>query len=227
MTRGRSGRKRKPRTCGYCGKVAVTSDHIPTRKLFPQPRPADLITVPACQPCNNATSTDEEYFINALLSHHRVMNAASDSVRAERFRVPAKARRVRAARRIIGAARLVDVRTPAGLHAGKAIAFKVETKTLEAVLTRIVRGLYFHEWGQRIPDNATIRHVIDPAPAVLDQGEIRAVLAQGSGRSVGDGVFEYRIVRSTDDPNTGLCVMLFYQAVIVVTYFMRPAAAFL
>lgn len=52
--------------CYLCGKVLsdgeVTRDHVPPRALFPRPLPSDLITVPCCQPCNNAKSREEELF---------------------------------------------------------------------------------------------------------------------------------------------------------------------
>jgi hypothetical protein len=48
--------------CYLCGAPATTRDHIPPRGLFPQPRPNNLITVPACRSCNHDRSLDDEYF---------------------------------------------------------------------------------------------------------------------------------------------------------------------
>jgi hypothetical protein len=51
--------------CYLCGaKVDPTRhrDHIPPKAFFPTPRPADLITVPCCKPCNRAASLDDEAF---------------------------------------------------------------------------------------------------------------------------------------------------------------------
>ena len=37
-------------------------DHLPPQSVFPKPRPNDLITVPACDSCNNKRSgLDEEF----------------------------------------------------------------------------------------------------------------------------------------------------------------------
>ena len=48
--------------CVFCGALATTRDHVPPQGVFPDPRPTDLITVPACDICNNSTKLDDEYF---------------------------------------------------------------------------------------------------------------------------------------------------------------------
>lgn len=55
-------RKAEADKCYLCGAPATTSDHIPPRGVFPSPRPANLITVPACKACNQGCSLDDEYF---------------------------------------------------------------------------------------------------------------------------------------------------------------------
>jgi hypothetical protein len=54
--------------CVYCGAFgADTFDHIPPKGIYSQPRPNNLITVPACRQCHNdETSKDDEYFRLAL-----------------------------------------------------------------------------------------------------------------------------------------------------------------
>lgn len=41
-------------------------EHVPGKCLFPKPRPTDLITVPACEQCNNGSSLEDEYFLDTL-----------------------------------------------------------------------------------------------------------------------------------------------------------------
>ena len=48
--------------CTYCNSLATTIDHVPPSLIFPKPRPANIITVPACYDCNNSASLDDEYF---------------------------------------------------------------------------------------------------------------------------------------------------------------------
>src|SRR5690242_9639451 len=48
-------------TCVYCGGAATTSDHTPPRCFLPRELPAkiQLMTVPACPPCNQSFQLDE------------------------------------------------------------------------------------------------------------------------------------------------------------------------
>ena len=51
------------RLCCLCGsRPSTTRDHIPPKCIFPQPRPVDIITVPACEECNKNTSAADEEF---------------------------------------------------------------------------------------------------------------------------------------------------------------------
>ncbi|MVB12076.1 hypothetical protein CAFE_28070 [Caprobacter fermentans] len=47
--------------CVYCGDVADTREHCPSKVFLSKPYPDDLPVVPACQKCNNGFSKDELY----------------------------------------------------------------------------------------------------------------------------------------------------------------------
>jgi hypothetical protein len=48
--------------CVLCTLVpATTAEHIPAKLFFDKPLPDNLITVPACAPCNNGSQRDDEY----------------------------------------------------------------------------------------------------------------------------------------------------------------------
>jgi hypothetical protein len=49
-------------TCVYCGELANTQDHVPSKILLNAPFPEDLHAVDCCRKCNNGFSKDEEYF---------------------------------------------------------------------------------------------------------------------------------------------------------------------
>ena len=60
--------KRHPEKCVYCGhNPGITDDHVPRKSFFPQPRPSNLITVPACNKCNSSIGKDEDYFLAAFM----------------------------------------------------------------------------------------------------------------------------------------------------------------
>lgn len=50
--------------CAFCGQQfrGKTKDHVPPRGLFGESPKGNLITVPACEKCNNDTSKDDEFF---------------------------------------------------------------------------------------------------------------------------------------------------------------------
>src|SRR2546421_9808459 len=52
---------RQVESCAYCGKATQTRDHTPSKVLLDEPFPENLPVIPACLPCNNKASFDEEY----------------------------------------------------------------------------------------------------------------------------------------------------------------------
>lgn len=47
--------------CIYCGSVADTREHVPSKTFLKKPLPTDLPVLPACKKCNNGFSSDELY----------------------------------------------------------------------------------------------------------------------------------------------------------------------
>ena len=47
--------------CAYCGKVANSPDHTPSKAFLDEPYPDNLPVVDACIKCNGGFSADEEY----------------------------------------------------------------------------------------------------------------------------------------------------------------------
>ena len=47
--------------CVYCGEVADSREHSPSKVFLKKPFPVDLPVVPACKKCNNSFSQDELY----------------------------------------------------------------------------------------------------------------------------------------------------------------------
>src|SRR5438105_6810660 len=53
--------------CIYCGAdKELTVDHVPPKLLLTRPYPENLITVPACFPCNQSFQKDDEYMRTML-----------------------------------------------------------------------------------------------------------------------------------------------------------------
>lgn len=58
--------------CIYCGELAETREHTPSKTLLIKPFPDNLPTIPACFKCNNGFSDDEKYvacYLDVLKSY--------------------------------------------------------------------------------------------------------------------------------------------------------------
>lgn len=66
--------------CCYCGELADTVDHVPSKVFLDEPYPENLPAVPCCRKCNELFSLDEE-FIAVLLECVR-----SQTFDVERFK---------------------------------------------------------------------------------------------------------------------------------------------
>lgn len=67
-----SWEKTKENGCIYCGRVAETREHVPSKTFLNEPYPDNLPTIPACYECNNGYSKDEKYiscFLDVLKSY--------------------------------------------------------------------------------------------------------------------------------------------------------------
>jgi hypothetical protein len=208
--------------CAYCGEAATTRDHVPPKNLFPTPRPSDLLTVPACAACNNRSSEDEEYFVNVLLAHHKASGSHADILLAQRLGRPAKPRRLRAAFRLLKGVRSVPIYTPAGIYLGDAPAFRADIGRMGTVLSKVARGLYYAEYGERMPADRVVHSMVDPNGGLTQHPVLQHVLRDGRGRSIGGDTFEYRMQRASDVPGTGLCIMLFWRRILVFSWLIRP-----
>jgi hypothetical protein len=112
--------------CIYCGGIPDTRDHVPSRSLLDAPLPENLPVVGACRKCNNAFSSDEEYFVCLL---ETVLRGSTDAVQrplvADIFRrSPALRARIEAARQ----------------ERGGQVIFSIEVDRVKAVLLKLARG---------------------------------------------------------------------------------------
>jgi hypothetical protein len=208
MTRGTN-------RCAYCGRAATTRDHVPSRKFFPAPRPSDLITVPCCGRCNQGFSDDEEYFLIRVLANASVRGPEAAAVLRQRFSAVWTPRRIRAIEKLVTETTSVAVHSPAGVYLGHAPGFEMDLAPCRRVVEKIVRGLYFHEFGHRVPAGMLVVGLFEPDPTVL-QHPVAQALLQTAPRIRGGTVFEYRTQCSQDNEDAALFFMLFFGGVLAI-----------
>ena len=211
-------RPKKRGECVYCGAIGrVTRDHIPPRSLFGSMPPGGLLTVPSCRRCNLSASKDDEYF--------RLRLALKDEFGAEpdvRVILPSVMRSLQRPsatglrNELLSGFHEREVLTPAGIYVGTASTYYVDLSRLNAVVRRIVVGLFYHHNQRRVPNGYRVNAwategmgLIDPANANLLTENLKALMntpAHGIGR-----VITWWVAFSDADPNTSLWLLVFYR----------------
>lgn len=207
-------------TCVHCGKhPAETLDHVPPKNLFPSPRPANLITVPACRPCNNGASKDDEYFRDMLVfregaDDHPAGKSILDAASRSLTRPQSRRYQVAFARSAFWTNRT----SRAGLHLPPVMAYRPDLPRLDRVVSRTMRGLLFHTAGPEALRDVEIRafaadglsHVLDHN---ADLAKVVLTLISGPPRVIGDGVFGFwlQLARGPKGETGAAAVLLFFE----------------
>jgi hypothetical protein len=225
--------KKRTGFCVYCGAFGkLTRDHIPPRCLTPpSPMSGDLLTVPCCENCNRRASLDDEYFRLALASREDLEeHAAIQEI------IPAVERSLERSsaaglfRDIANNVQMTDVYSRGGVFLRQAPVFKVNLRRLNKVAARIVRGLYYHELRDRLPDEYDVAAYAESGLSQVDQATMDklrgwcASLRQSPPKCKG-GVLTYWFCRTPSDPRTTFWVLNFYNKVTFVgwTFPRQPA----
>lgn len=186
-------------SCCYCDQRAgTTKDHVPPRNLFPEPRPSDLITVPACEVCHSdAWSKNDEYFrLKVCLSEevggHPQAQKVADKALRSLLRPQASGFRAQMKKDT----KKMWIRSPGGIMR-QALTYEVDPDRIDSTIERVTRGLHFHERGQRLSVDARIeifsrvrRYPADVLKVL--RRDIEKPLVTLPAKVIGDGVFSYR-----------------------------------
>lgn len=155
--------------CQICGENReLTTDHIPQKSLYPKSIRSSLrdqmSTVQACSPCNNAQNEVDEFL--KVVVGMIAENTRRDEVDTERGKWPA------------------DI-------------FKIPTDYAEQLLAaveRIVKGLFYREFGQVLFVTFEVSH-FHPSVVHPDlRAEIEEALMEGDWKSLNDNTFHYCFV---------------------------------
>lgn len=211
----------EPGTCIYCGKTGqVTDDHVPPKNLFSKPLPNNLITVPACDPCNKSFSMDDEYFrlkmaLNTEVYGHPDVDANLPAIYRSLQRPKAKGM----AKAFFADMDQFEIRTRSGLFVENRTGFHVDLSRLDRVVARTVRGLFYKETGTRIPDEYGIRvlcneYLEQEPPSVVEHftQTLFIPMLKLPVREFGKRTFSYRFAQTERPPCS--CFSLTYYAKI-------------
>jgi len=135
--------------CCICGQPGADSrDHIIPAGFFLQPRPTNLVTLPAHRSCHKRLSEDYARAILAGMSDTTTASRISEMhVRWSLVKSDLKGPKLR--RDLIRTlVRRVEFRSPAGLILGHAPGVRFDRDRMYPMLEKIVRGLYHHHTGR-------------------------------------------------------------------------------
>ncbi len=216
-----ASKRGKAESCVYCGATErLTRDHIPPKSLFGGPRP-QLITVPCCRSCNQSFAKDDEYFRQELAN--RLDLKANPEVRKILRAVYRSWERPegQGLRRAFAETLMpVDVIRPSGLWVGRATGFVVRLRRLERVAARITKGLFYHEFGERLPDTCAALAVCESGLPELGADDLRIIrtLTATAPKTIGERVFSYWSHRAPDHPATSVWVLVFFEKVLFLCW---------
>ncbi len=198
--------KRSRRLCAICGiREATTRDHVPPRAVFHDPVPTDLITVPACVKCNNEGSKyDSE--LRVFVSMHVGIDSPLTHSLWKNYALRTVARNNKLRKHILDHGSQVNLKSPAGLHLGQAYAVPMSVRAHHAAIDRIVRGLYFHHFGQALGRWVSVH--VNPLNS-LPVGFSEEIKNWPAGW-VGNKEFFYRFGRAAESPLDSVWLLLFY-----------------
>lgn len=196
------------RMCAICGVCeATTFDHLPPRAIFPKPRPSNLVTVPACLPCNHGASKHDEQFRVYLTMQTGQDHPQSKKLWKEHSMATLRKNK-KLHRTILKGMQPFEVRSDAGIYLGRRTGFLFPVDVYESVMERTARGFYYHHFGEIL--GARVRCEVRFLRSL--DAEFLEFSRNWPTKDVGSGAVVYRYGRAADAPLNSVWVFQFYEA---------------
>lgn len=208
--------------CYLCGiRDADTEDHAPPKNLFPKNAKIKGYKLPACSKCNNLLHLDEEYL------RDRLSIAGHNSTAYEVFQQGTRKSYLRLYETLKAVSKLdlinrdtipINIKSPAGVNIGNATGIKIDPKRVNPVFIKIVKGLYYQHFNQRIPNNHSFDVYFDPPNWLPDLLKKPSPLI---GRF--DEAFCYKGLVAKEDSAIGIWWLSFYLSIGVIVVVKNPS----
>lgn len=193
--------------CIYCGeKPGITKDHVPLKSLFSKPRPK-MVTVPCCKECNEKYKKDEDLFMASITfgpaGATKEGKALWDQKLNRTYEKDLGLRRI-----IAKSLKQIDMVTPSGVFLGKHWQISIDLERSNNVLKKIIRGLFWVEYKERLPESIPIDIVL------INKNDERineVILVTEQATTFCEKIFEYRHRRLDNNSFESLWIMSFYR----------------
>ncbi len=215
---------KSPSICYLCGKSLtepIDDDHVPPKQIFARSirkaHPTNLLKIPVHGGCNKAYQLDEDYFLNSLAPLARGSYAGNAVLKdvIEKFH---RGEKVPLVKKVLAE---FNPR-PSGLIIPGKVVKRFEGKRLKRILLKIVRGLYFHHYGQYLPEELIAdTKIISPDNQPPDHFTIALGDKPEHGRH--PGIFTYKFTKFSEVNNFHYWGMLLWDRIIIIVMFHDPA----
>lgn len=206
--------------CVYCVNAdAETKDHVPPKGIFATDNRDDMIRVPACFNCNNSFSKDDDWLLQLIATNAEFQEFPGIGEVTDRgFRAVSRPESRGLLESFVANFTEVELWANAasgsdGIYIGNAPAIQFDGDRFKMIISRIVRGLFWHETRRVLPEDHAVYNFRLVKQTNHDaQDSIDRVFQSGqlTIRSIGGGAFEYGYHIIFDAPNISMWVLRFY-----------------
>jgi hypothetical protein len=204
----------------YCGnRGQVTGDHVPPRTFYGKIPPKNLITVPACRPCNAGFSKNDDYVRLVLTTTE---GRTDNETRNELIEVVKRfAERLESKNILSGFYESLEsayVLNEFGILVRRQ-KFMVEGARMDAFGVRVAKALFFRVKGHRLPDGYIVNSIhfrrFPQIEAMSVENRdfwpmIISELLHSSQKEVWGDVFSYSWVQSPNNPDATWWLLSLY-----------------
>lgn len=181
----------------------------------------NLLKLPTCVDCNNHSSNDDEYLRSIIISRADVNETQSTTELREALMRSlsnvSKSGFQKAYARAIGVKRVF---TPAGIYLGNHPVLSVNNVRLERILSKIIRGLYYHHMKKVLNNKYLIKIISEdniklqtPKFKEFIKSKIFYYLDQTYLFEIGKNTFNYKYLLTREDNKAGAWILRFYGKV--------------
>ena len=154
------------KTCYICGSApGTTKDHVFPQSLFIKPLPANMITAPACDPCQQAIQPDEEVFRNFVAAGSygdETARALWEGKVAGSFDNSPGLRTT-----FVKSIKTIEWKSPGGVILGDVTVVEADRVRTENVIRKMVRGLFYRDSGERVMPTDVRFHIEQITPMTV------------------------------------------------------------
>ena len=191
----------------------TTNDHVPPEQMFPDPKPSDLITVPACSGCNKGFQKNEDYFRGLFGLTGAPIKQAEPEFWAKIGR--GLQRSLAFNKTIADSLQSGTVVNTNGEKVGRRIKVEGNWHRVVNLIAKCVRGLYFFERSVALSPSIEIE-CPQYGDGPIDLKTLYSLTHHG--KRGWPGVFEYRYRVAPDDPAASAWILTFYWTCVYTAF---------